>query len=387
VKAPDEGLIVLNHLPFGGITDYLHYQANALVEIGTRVLMVGVIGIEKRFDAKYEYLPFWTQPSQTKSTGIRRLTGRTINGISLVRNMRAFARFIDSRPERTVLLGGFLEYLAPLWVGPFVRISKQNKRFLTVIHDPVRDFVVGPAWWHRYSIHKAYSFIHTGFVHGDTKVVTDADGVHLVSIPIGRYPLPAANETCASMRTKLGIPSDATAILFFGHIRDGKNLDLLIRAVAKFPNMHLIVAGKEQSSGQRPSAYYRGLCEDLGIQDRCHFEVRFIKDEEIGAFFAAADLAALTYSSDFRSASSALSACIQYRVPCLASSGAGPLRDLVNEFELGLWVKPDDTEAIVIGLRNLLESPPKPQWEAYDETHSWNRNARIVRAAMLGSVE
>ncbi|MEP3478672.1 MAG: glycosyltransferase family 4 protein [Fuerstiella sp.] len=372
------GLIVLNTAAFGGISDYLHFQANALVEQGISVTMVGSIDGPRKRDARYEFVPLWHQPKKSKVRLIQQ-AGFVAN---LLSNMRRFAAFLKTRPERFVLFGGFLEYIAPFWAGLFRKLRRRGWTFATVIHDPVRDYVVGPEWWHRRSIRAGYSFVCTGFMHGRTEEVTDATGVKLVKVPFGQFPFPPASKNRNQIRKDLRIPVDATVVLAFGHLRDGKNLDLLIKAIADLPNVHLIIAGKEQSGGQRPASFYQSLSIDLGVANRCHFHVRYINDTEIGNFFAATDINALTYSKAFRSASGALASATHYRKPSIASSGEGPLKQVIEEYNLGIWVEPDSADAIRDGLNNLQTLNFAPEWERYQSENSWSQNAIIIAKAM-----
>jgi glycosyltransferase involved in cell wall biosynthesis len=368
-----QDVIVLNTSRYGGICDYLHCQANAMSELGAKVTMVGVEGTKTSSKRQYDFLPLWKEPKVSKNRLVRQLLFTK----NLLSNTRQFAKFLQVRPERNVLFGGFFEYLSPMWAWRF-RGLKNQKRFATVIHDPVRDYIVGPEWWHQRSIAAAYSFNDIGFVHGPTDVVTDAGDLKLLSVPIGLFPFPTHKQTGSELRDSLGVPREAVVLLSFGHIRDGKNLDRVIEAMVAHPEVHLIVAGKAQSSGQKPAEFYIELADKLDVRDRCHFEVRFIDDEEVGSFHEAADVIALTYSSDFRSASAALGACINYRKPCIASSGAGPLKDAIENYNLGVWVQPDSTATIQSGLTLLLSSRPSPNWERYEAENSWLHNAKMV---------
>ena len=368
------GLIILSSAAHGGIADYLHWQANALVEAGIDVTLVGPRGAGKRDGANYSYTEIWTDPPKARL----RIVRRALFLRNLLQNTREFAKFLETRPERNVLFGAFFEYAAPLWAWRFRRLVDRGWRFATVIHDPIRDFVVGPLWWHRRSIREAYSFVTTGFVHGRSDAVELAGNVRLVSIPMGSYPFPESVVTGDELRRSLGIDSDAFVILAFGHIRDGKNLDLLIQAIVDHPKVHLVVAGKEQSSGQKPAGFYRAIADRLGVADRCHFETRHIAESEVGGFFESADLIALTYSRSFRSASSALAACANYQKPCIASSGCGPLQDLIQEYQLGVWVEPDSVDAIRNGLLAFRSNPPVADWDRYEKENSWQRNAEVV---------
>ena len=372
------GLIVLNTAAFGGISDYLHFQANALIEQGIAVTMVGPVDCPRKEGATYRFIPLWKQPRKSRIRVVQQICFLW----NLLWNMHRFAAFLKRRPERFVLFGAFLEYVAPLWAGQFRKLTERGWKFATVIHDPVRDYVIGPEWWHRKSIHAGYSFVSVGFVHGRTEEVKDATGVDLITIPFGQYPFPPASETRDEVRQSLGIPVEATVVLTFGHLRDGKNLDLLIKAIADLPNIHLIIAGKEQSGGQKPASYYQTIAKEVGISHRCHFQIRYIHDSEIGNFFEATDINALTYSSDFRSASAALAAAAHYRKASLASSGEGPLKHVIQEYKLGVWVQPDSVDGIRAGLRELLAADDHCEWDRYHNENSWSRNAMIVASTM-----
>jgi len=142
-------------------------------------------------------------------------------------------------------------------------------------------------------------------------------------IPHGPYRFPEPRESKESARRRLQLPEQAFVGLSFGHIRDGKNLDLTIKAMTELPAFHLVVAGKEQSSSQKPITYYQDLARSLNVDARCHWIHGHIPAEDVGNLFTASDLVLLTYSQNFRSASGVLNAAVAYRKPCIASSGGG----------------------------------------------------------------
>jgi glycosyltransferase involved in cell wall biosynthesis len=266
-----------------------------------------------------------------------------------------------------------------------VRLARKGVVVGTVVHDPVRDFVVGPRWWHRRSVASAYSFLREAFVHEPITLDTVRPMPHLRTtvIPHGLFAFPPATATRELYRRELGISPTAPVWLSFGHVRDGKNLDLVIRALARFPEAFLIVAGKEQSSGQKPVAFYRDLARQCGVAQRCLWLNRFIAPEEVGNLFTASDIVLLTYSRNFRSASGVLNAAVYFRKLCLASSGQGNLQTVVSQYQLGIWVEPDREEALVDGLRRWQTAPPVPRWDAYAADNSWRRNAEIVTDRMF----
>jgi glycosyltransferase involved in cell wall biosynthesis len=190
--------------------------------------------------------------------------------------------------------------------------------------------------------------------------------------PATSYPLPATPA------------SPDVVFLAFGQIRDGKNLDLFLRAMTRLPeNVKLFVAGKGDSGSSRPAEYYQKLAQELGVAKRCRWDIRRIPDEEVGGIFAACDVVLVTYSAKFRSASGVLNTAVSARKPVLASSGLGPLKTVVNQYQLGIFVEPDDFDKILraasdLANRDQLHAAPAPAWDRYESENSWEENARKV---------
>jgi glycosyltransferase involved in cell wall biosynthesis len=171
-------------------------------------------------------------------------------------------------------------------------------------------------------------------------------------------------------------------MLAFGHIRPNKNLDLVIQAMAQIPEVYLVVAGNELSSSQPLVPGYQALADELDVGGRIRWQVRFIPDTEVCDFFQAVDLAVLTYSQSFRSASGVLNTAAQYYTPCIASGGQGSLASMVNRYGLGVWVEPDNLNSIVSGLKRWLEQPTEPDWTTYHYQNSWAKNAELTIEAL-----
>ncbi|MEI9864589.1 MAG: hypothetical protein WDN00_08560 [Limisphaerales bacterium] len=130
--------------------------------------------------------------------------------------------------------------------GKLRRLARQGTVFGAIVHDPVRHAVIGPLWWHRWSIAEGYSFLREDFVHEPVVLDTIRPQPQLRTtvIPHGMFAVTPATKTAGQMRKELNIPADATVLLSFGHIKDYKNLDLAIRVLAKLPDVYLIVAEK-----------------------------------------------------------------------------------------------------------------------------------------------
>jgi glycosyltransferase involved in cell wall biosynthesis len=365
----------------GGLADYARAQANALSKTG---ITVDVLSPEKFTAISSD--EFTRKPLLvSRARGASRWSSRVATARDILENYSRLNRMIKEGHYRHVLFGAYSEYLAPIWAARLRHHAQNGVIFGTIVHDPVRDYAIGPQWWHYRSIAQAYSFQREAFVHEAITIDTVRPMPHLRTtvIPHGPITFPPPSLTREQSRAKIGLPAEARVWLSFGHIRDGKNLHLAIEALTYHPDACLLVAGKEQSTGQKPVAFYRELAAKHGVEKRCFWLNRFIVPEEIGDLFEASDLVLLTYSKDFRSASGVLNASIRFRKPCLASSGESNLRSVVSRYGLGVWIEPDRLDEMLYGLQRLSHATLQYRWEDYAREHSWERNADIVSSRMF----
>ena len=471
----------------GGIMEYAIRQAAAIAREGVEVhfLCKPSFPVERLADE----IKVWEfNKSRGPSDQRGGLAGKILRVLGMISDLRSEAKQVDQLAEKLpkdsstrdslpatrdhldpaevfVLFACYKEYFAPLWVWPLRRLARRGVVIGTIAHDPVRDFVVGPLWWHRWSVRLGYSFVRHVFVHDYTPVDFGGarpEGIEVHEIPHGPYEVAEPKIGRLEMRRRFGFlttddsdrhgwgttnhtnlhetkdsgpcldkPSCASesdsliskladapvsesssrsasasaflpatshsplatpappdvVFLAFGQIRDGKNLDLFLRAMTRLPkNVKLLVAGKGDSGSSKPAEYYQKLAEDLGVAERCRWDIRRIPDEEVGDIFAACDVVLVTYSAKFRSASGVLNVAVSGRKPVLASSGSGPLKTVVGKYQLGVFVEPDDLEEILRGASKLVSSSATgkceyelhPDWERYERENSWEENARRV---------
>ncbi len=369
----------------GGIATYARYQAEALAEAGVAVTffcrpsypLTEIPGVRVR-----TVLP----PRMERRTRAARLLDYVIDSR---RCLRVLEREVLATEKPAVLLDCFREYLAPFWAGRLERMKRIGIPVGVLLHDPVRDFVVGPRWWHRYSIRKAYLGVSHVFVHDERKIDyggLDSSAFQKAVLPHGPYAFPAGRKGRPGMRMELGVPETSRVLLSFGQVRDGKQLDLVLRALASLEEeIILVVAGKADSRSQKPVRYYRKLAAELGIADRCIWCDRYIEEEEVADFFLAADYVLLTYSTKFVSASGVLNIAVHYERPVLASAGNGPLKKAVRDYALGEWAEPENPDSLAEGLRRLFVENRGYEFAAYRKNHSWQNNAAVVKHLLLKS--
>lgn len=373
-------LLVFCTADHGGLADYAHAQSEALAMSGYSVLLLAPCGFPFRSDLYQRIALAGPKKKHLHSRPLQQV----VTAITILRYQWALNAVLTSTGARQVLFTTYSEYLAPLWAWNLRRWARRGVRFAAVVHDPVRNFVVGPRWWHRFSIGQGYSFLDVAFVHAPIQLdtVSPQPQLHTQLIPHGPYRYPQSNSSAPELRQRLGIPHEATVLLSFGHLRDNKNLDLILQALTQLPKAWLLVAGPDASAGQRPAAHYRQLAEHLGVAQRCRWLIGYQSAQQVADHFTACDAVLLCYSGQFRSASGVMHLAAHYLKPVIASAGASALLDAVGAFGLGVVVQPDHVDALVAGIRRLLSDPPLADWQAYGQANSWHRNAQLVAQAL-----
>ncbi|MGF1448978.1 MAG: glycosyltransferase family 4 protein [Opitutales bacterium] len=359
----------------GGLAEHVHYQASALHQAGVRVEVLCAPGFLDGREVPYALRRSLMRPGSASPNkwrrGLRLALANVFNPYILA------WRAVFSRP-RLVFFDSYTEYFSPLWIKPHWLLARVfGFRYGMNLHDPVRDYVLGPKWWHKLSVWLAYTPFSFGLIHQklpDTSIVPSWLKLH--EVPVGVYAVQNMHASPALLRTELNLPEHARVFLAFGFIRDNKNLDLFIRAMADFPQVHFVIAGRAQASKDKPVGYYKELAQSEGVADRVTFKNDFIPDEEIAALFNLADTVVLTYDASFHSQSGVINIAATVKKPVIASGGESPLKEVVQRFKLGEFVEPDSLEALKEGLRYRLEQADdsSADWAGYFDYASWQTN-------------
>lgn len=183
--------------------------------------------------------------------------------------------------------------------------------------------------------------------------------------------------TRAQARQQLGLADEAgPVILFFGFVRRYKGLRFLLEAMAQMQvSAKLLIAGEfwEEESD------YRAMIERLGLQDRVLIHNRYVTNEEIEPYFAAADILALPYINGSQSAINMLG--LHYGLPVVASD-VGGLAETVMTGEMGLLVPPSNSAALAHALdsyfQNNLGDGFRRSMSARREQLSWSRLIKLI---------
>ena len=372
----DRHLLIFCPSARGGIADYAHEQAKAIGELGILVTML----CPGDFAHPGEGYDQDRRLSETPPKRGSRLASRLRFVRRILRDCRILDQTLSQGETKRVLFSTYAEYLAPLWAWRFRRHQRRGVVFGAIAHDPVRDYQVGPRWWHRWSVAEAYSFFREAFVHEAIMLdtVRPFPALRTTVIPHGVFAFPAPAITARGMRDRLGIPHSAYLFLCFGHIRDNKNLPLVLEALAGAPSAWLLVAGPEAKAGQMSSSSLKELARKLGVAERCRWLVDYLVPGEVSNCFETCDAVLLTYAATFRSASGVLNVSAWFQKPVLVSGGDSNLRTSVERYHLGIAVVADSSDRIASGIFEIMSKPVCPGWEAYSSENNWGENARLV---------
>jgi len=153
-------------------------------------------------------------------------------------------------------------------------------------------------------------------------------------------------------RSSLGLLAGSKVILFFGQIKEVKGLDLLLDAMpavlANVPEAILLVAGRPWKC---EFSRYQQQIDRLGIEANCVTHIRFIPDNEVANYYAAADIVVLPYRCIYQSG--VLLMAMSYQKPVLVSDLPGML-DIVQDGVTGFVFKKNDKDSLAEKLSTVL---------------------------------
>ncbi|MEH2001576.1 MAG: glycosyltransferase family 4 protein [Nostoc sp.] len=171
-------------------------------------------------------------------------------------------------------------------------------------------------------------------------------------------------------RQKLGLPENVTLALFAGDIRTPrKNLDTVLHALAKVPNLHLAVVGHLEGSP------FPELAASLGLSERVHF-VGYRRD--IPEIMRSVDL--FIFPSRYEACSLVLLEALSSGLPVITAAATGGAELVTPECGIVL-PDSDDVDALAVALMSLVSVDALMQQmgqaaRSVAEQHSWTTMAQ-----------
>jgi len=206
-------------------------------------------------------------------------------------------------------------------------------------------------------------------------------------IPHGNFDMyvPDNQLSKSDARSKINIPESATVALCFGHIREYKGIDTLIRAFElasqEEKDLHLVIAGSART--EQLKERYRKQIEAISASDRVLYVPDFIPNEAVADYFTAADIIALPYRAIDHSGIVHLA--YSFGKPIVATR-VGDFSEAIEEGKSGFLVDREDENALAEALRSVASSNGKlTEMGEYAQMlnktkYSWQDIARKTRA-------
>lgn len=145
-------------------------------------------------------------------------------------------------------------------------------------------------------------------------------------------------------RAALGVPDGVPLLLALGRLHPNKAFDVLVRALARLPRAHAVIAG--EGPEQAP---LKALARSEGVADRLHLPGWRTDTAEL---LAAADL--LVCPSREEPLGNVILEAWSARRPIVAAAAAGP-SELITPDRDGLLVPLEDPTALAAAIRAVLD--------------------------------
>jgi len=178
-------------------------------------------------------------------------------------------------------------------------------------------------------------------------------------------------------RAGLGL-AGKKVLLFFGYVRPYKGLDTLLQAMNRLSpdeGYHLLVVGEFYEDRSK----YREALDRLEQRGQLTLIDRYVANEELPGYFAAADLVMVPYLSATQSG--IVQMAYAFGKPVVATR-VGGLPEAVLDGETGFLVPAADAGAIAAAVQGFFEAGDRQRFErriaAESGRYSWDRMVETV---------
>jgi len=294
----------------------------------------------------------------------------TINPISYLKTAKAIQQF---NPD-ILVMKYWMTFFAPS-LGTVAKMMPKSCKVITILDNVIpheRRFF--DHIFNRYFIAQNFAFVAMSQKVKNDLLFYNPNAKHIVK----DHPLYDhfgkkldKQQACA----QLGIPNDKKIVLFFGIIRDYKGLDILIDAFKDLDEIyHLVIAGESYGSFEK----YAQQIEQNQLKNISVFD-RYIDDNEVPAFFSAADVNVLPYKSATQSGITSIA--YHFDLPQIATN-VGGLPEIIHHNKTGIITEEVSAVAIKNAIQHYFENNLaqqfKPEIEQFKKSLTWESFAQSI---------
>jgi D-inositol-3-phosphate glycosyltransferase len=367
----------------GGMNYYDFGLCDGLGEAGIDVVLhtcdKTTLPVTAKFSTRHSFRGIFSDaPNWIR--GLRYISGTIRSVGSAVRERRSICHFHSFHVGVLQLIG---TVLARLLLRTVVVTAHDIQSFVASLERPLVSRLVY-LLAARVIVHNEYSRQELGERLGVevTKIAVIPHGnfVHVIDSIPDQF----------GSRASLGIPANAKVLLFFGHIKDVKGLDLLIQALPlvlqRHPDAFLVIAGKPWKSDFSRSEL---LIDKFKLRQNCLLHIRHIPDEDVPRYYSAGDVVVLPYRRIYQSG--VVLMAMNYGKAVLVSDIQG-MAEIVRDGETGFVFRSGDQDDLARRLCHVLEnstsraSVASRGLEYVRKHHDW-RSIGIQTAALYSELE
>lgn len=189
-----------------------------------------------------------------------------------------------------------------------------------------------------------------------------------------------------NLKMLCGLSDDITLAAFIGHLRLDRGIRIYLQAMAKVPDLHLVLCGPPAELARHELA---NDLDTLNLHSRVHFAGSIPSDQLIQTV-TSADFSiiptqptsrALVWAMPnkfFESAFAGLVMIVDHRVRGMA--------DLVKEYQLGVCTDSSKEGRLVADLRDLKENhkaySKRMKTQSFIENYNWGRQKRVLSSVL-----
>ena len=265
----------------------------------------------------------------------------------------------------------WMPFFAPAFGAMARRLRKHGVKVIAVVDNAIpHERRPGDKAFGRYVLGACDGLIvMSDQVHHDVESLKLGVAVRQVAHPV--YDVFGEAIPKAQARASLGFGSDVM-LLFFGFIRRYKGLHVLLgampRVLEQIPNARLVVAGEFYADEDA----LRAQAAPLG--DAIQFAADYIPDEQVAAYFCAADVVVQPYISATQSGVAQIA--FHFGRPLIITD-VGGLAEVVPDGVAGLVVPPEDPQALAAAIvryfKEGLEAALSEGVRRERKKYSWDR--------------
>ncbi|MDZ7290112.1 MAG: glycosyltransferase [candidate division KSB1 bacterium] len=311
----------------------------------------------------------------TSKTAIEVPSRRTLDSIGPVSWWRTAAAIVRCQPRAVVVMHQ-MPFFAPC-LGTLLRLIRRQAsttRQILLCHNLIPHephFFDAPLTRYLLAMPDAFLVLSEAV---EREVLRFRPDARLVRVPQPIYDFFPTAPSRQAARQRLSLPLEQPVVLFFGLVRAYKGLAILLHAMTYLPHVHLLIAGEFYQSRHD----YQRQISELDLKDRVYLEDRYIPNEEVPAYFAAADVVVLPYLSATQSGVSKLA--YHFDKPVIVTN-VGGLAEEVEAGRTGYVVPPGDPVALAEAIAKVLAENARDDFAVnireYKKRYSW---ARVIEA-------